>query len=205
MNKLTIYIIIALIIVSLSGTIVVLFNKLHKLDLKYKTEVSNNKSLMEELSGERDNGRLLNLTIEQLRLFQDSISLKLDSIVRENKIKDKELARLLYIETTTKKSDTLRFRDTVFIKDLCLDTLIGDKWFKMNLNLKYPNIISYNVLVRNEYYGIFLYRKETINPPKKCIVARWFQRKQTIVIFDLYNSNPYTETNKKRFIDILKK
>ena len=173
MNKLTIYIIIALIIVSLSGTIVVLFNKLHKLDLKYKT--------------------------------QDSISLKLDSIVRENKIKDKELARLLYIETTTKKSDTLRFRDTVFIKDLCLDTLIGDRWFKMNLNLKYPNIISYNVLVRNEYYGIFLYRKETINPPKKCLVARWFQRKQTVVIFDLYNSNPYTETNKKRFIDILKK
>jgi len=39
------------------------------------------------------------------------------------------------------KRDTIKFRDTIFVKNLKIDTIIGDKWIKKKLHLEYPNVI----------------------------------------------------------------
>ena len=46
--------------------------------------------------------------------------------------------------------DTVRFNDTIFVKDLEVDTIIGDRWIKKHLYLKYPNTIIINEDIYNE-------------------------------------------------------
>ena len=47
-------------------------------------------------------------------------------------------------------------------------------------------------------------KKETINPPKKFFLFRWFQRKHTILEVNMVEKNPYIENKNNRFIEIIK-
>lgn len=46
--------------------------------------------------------------------------------------------------------------------------------------------------------------KQTIDPPKKFFIARWFQRKHTVVEVDVVQENPYCENKEERFIKVIK-
>ena len=48
------------------------------------------------------------------------------------------------------------------------------------------------------------YRKETIDPPKKCFIARWFQKKQEVIEVNVVEKNPYIENKKSKFIEVIK-
>ena len=103
------------------------------------------------------------------------------------------------------KTDTVVFRDTVFAKGVDVDTIIGDKYYTLNLNLKYPNKITTKVGFINEKEVFVSVKKETIDPPYKFFLWRWFQKKQDVAIVDIYDSNPYLEKGKSRFIQVVKK
>ena len=47
------------------------------------------------------------------------------------------------------------------------------------------------------------YKKETINPPKKCWLLRLFQKKHTILEVNVIEKNPYSENKQQRFIEII--
>lgn len=53
-------------------------------------------------------------------------------------------------------------------------------------------------------YIIVGYRKEIIDPPKKCFIARWFQKKHKVVEVNVVEKNPYIENKQQRFIEIVK-
>jgi hypothetical protein len=73
----------------------------------------------------------------------------------------------MIIIDSLKKQDTIRLKDTIFVKDLKIDTIIGDKWIKKKLKLRYPNIIIIDEEIYNEKNISWSNKRETINPPYK--------------------------------------
>ena len=180
MRKL-VYILIG--VVMLSGiSLHLLYNKYQKLNTKYQTSIENIKAFDAELSGLKDDTRVYKLTIEQLNYFNDSIIKKMKVVQKELGIKDKRLQQLQYEASHAQRTDTIILPDTLFLNpQLKLDTIVGDKWFKTNLHLEFPSTITLSPEIELERYTFINGKRETVNPPKKFFLFRWFQKKHTIV------------------------
>lgn len=146
--------------------LIILFLYRSNQENKRQYSISENNYKSELLSKVGEN-RMLQLTLDQFRFQQDSIMQKMDSVIKENKIKDKTIQYLSYQKTETTKTDTIVLRDTVFQKGIDIDTTLLDPYYKLNLKLKYPSSIIVNPSFINENYIISSYKKETIKP-KKC-------------------------------------
>ena len=156
-----------------------------------------------ENSALKDKTRVFELTIDQLNYFSDSILLHMRETQEQLKIKDKTIKQLQYQLSIASKTDTLILRDTIFRdKSFVLDTLFGDKWFRQKLLLKYPNIIASSPQVTLKNHVLIHEEKETIKPPKKFFLWRWFQRKHKVLHVNVYEENPYVKDSISRFIII---
>ena len=181
---------------------------LHKTNVKLKKqielEVNNNKAYSSELSSVKKENLAFKMSIDQLSYYNDSIVTKLRDVQKELKIKDKSLQSLQYLLSQTHKKDSVILYDTIFQPTMPdIDTIVGDRWVSLKLGLRYPNKILWEPTVNNECYVIVHGRKETIKPPKKFFLWRWFQKKQLISVVDVYEKNPYTEQQQQRFIEII--
>ena len=199
MNK---YVIIfILLLIAATGY---LFVENKKLNEKYETSVENIKAYDNILSNTNNENRVLKLTVEQLNYYNDSILQKMNEVRKELKIKDKNLKQMQYLLSEATKKDTIVFRDTLFREPtLDIDTLVGDKWYNIRLGLKYPNLITTNPTFISEKYIIVNKKKETINPPKKFFLFRWFQRKHWVMEVYIKEKNPYIEEIDNKFVEII--
>lgn len=178
-------------------------NKVLREDLSIA--VANEKSLLSENSLLEDKSRGLQFTVDQLEYFRDSLIVKMNEVRKELGVKDKDLKQMQYLLSQAQKKDTIIFRDTIFRSpDLRVDTLLGDKWYQMNLKLRYPSTIITEPKFTSEKYIIVDYRKETVDPPKKCFIGRWFQKKHKVIEVEVVEKNPYIENKQQRFIEIIK-
>lgn len=194
---------VALILI-LGVTTYIQYNNVKELQTELSTSRANEKAFIAENNGLKDQNLAFKFTVEQLNYFNDSLIVKMNEVRRELNIKDKDLKQMQYLLSTARKTDTLRIKDTIFVdKNLQIDTLVGDKWYNLRLGLQYPNIISTTPTFISEKYIIVGSRKETINPPKKCAIARWFQKKHKVVEVEIVEKNPYIENNQQRFIEII--
>lgn len=202
MRKL-VYILIG--VVMLSGiSLHLLYNKYQKLNTKYQTSIENIKAFDAELSGLKDDTRVYKLTIEQLNYFNDSIIKKMKVVQKELGIKDKRLQQLQYEASHAQRTDTIILPDTLFLNpQLKLDTIVGDKWFKTNLHLEFPSTITLSPEIELERYTFINGKRETVNPPKKFFLFRWFQKKHTVVEVNIREMNPYVKNKTQRFIQIV--
>lgn len=165
----------------------------------------NQKAFISENSSLKNENRAFKFTIEQLEYYNDSILKKMNEVRKELNVKDKDLGAMQYILSEASKTDTVEFRDTIFsIPTLNVDTLLGDKWYQINLELRYPNKIITTPKFISEKFVIINYKKETINPPKKCWLLRLFQKKHKVIRVEVVEKNPYIENKKHRFIEIIK-
>ena len=153
------YISIIVVICLLASTLFYQYVKIKDLNVKYITEANNYKASI-------DNSIKLKLTIDQLELQNDSISKKIDSVILSNKIKSKTISSVSYIKQKVSKKDTLIISDTIFVKNLNLDTVIVDKWSRIKIVLKYPSIIALEQQFTNEQYIVSSVKKETVKPKK---------------------------------------
>lgn len=182
-----------------------LYTNNQKLKEEISISMSNQKAFIAENSSLKEENRVFKFTIEQLNHYNDSILQKMNEIRKELKIKDKDLKQMQYLLSETQKKDTIVFRDTLFRKPtLKIDTLLGDRWYQMKLGLRYPSTIITEPKFVSEKYVIVDYKKETINPPKKCAIARWFQKKHKVVEVNVVEKNPYIENKKSKFIEVIK-
>lgn len=166
---------------------------------------NNEKAYAAENSVLKNENIAFQFTIDQLEYFNDSLIIKMDQVRKELNIKDKNLKQMQYLLSKAEKKDTVIFRDTIFYNPyLDKDTIIGDEWYSVNLGLKYPNIITVNPKFKSEKYIIVDYRRETVNPPKKCFIARWFQKKHKVIEVEIVEKNPYINLERQRFIEIIK-
>jgi hypothetical protein len=98
----------------------------------------------------------------------------------------------------------IKLKDTILIKGTKIDTTIQDKWFSIDVKLRYPDTLRISPSFKNEIFVAIHTTRETVEPPKKFFIARWFQKRQTIVVADVEDKNPYTTLGAQRFIQITK-
>lgn len=165
---------------------------------------SNEKAFILENKELKNSSQVFKFTIDQLNYFNDSLNSKLKEVKEELHIKDKNLKQMQYLLSKASRTDTLIVKDTLFVDNkVHIDTLIGDKWYNVKLGLYYPNIITVTPVCVSEKYIILENKKETIQPPKKFFLLRWFQKKHKVVEVIVHEKNPYIENKKQRFIEIL--
>ena len=182
-----------------------LYNRNQDLKEEISVSMTNQKAFITENSSLKEENRAFKFTVEQLNYYNDSILQKMNEVRKELKIKDKDLKQMQYLLSEATKKDTIVFRDTLFREpSLNIDTLIGDKWYNIRLGLKYPNLITTNPTFISEKYIIVNKKKETINPPKKFFISRWFQRKHWVMEVNVKEKNPYIKESNNRFIEFYK-
>lgn len=193
-----------LFIVSLLGIGIYIWNERQDLKKEVCTLRNNQKAFIAENSSLKDESRAFKFTIEQLNYYNDSILQKMNDVRKELKIKDKNIKQLQYLLSVSTKKDTVLFTDTIFRdKSLALDTIIGDKWYNIRLGLKYPNLIYTEPTFTSEKYIIVNKKKETVNPPKKFFLFRWFQRKHWVMEVHIKENNPYIKEIDNKFVEII--
>ena len=193
-----------LFIVSLLGIGIYIWNERQDLKKEVCTLRNNQKAFIAENSSLKDESRAFKFTIEQLNYYNDSILQKMNEVRKELKIKDDNLKQMQYLLSEATKKDTIVFRDTLFREPtLDIDTLVGDKWYNIRLGLKYPNLITTNPTFISEKYIIVNKKKETINPPKKFFLFRWFQRKHWVMEVNIKEKNPYIKEVNNKFVEII--
>lgn len=193
-----------LFIVSLLGIGIYIWNERQDLKKEVCTLRNNQKAFIAENSSLKNESRAFKFTIEQLNYYNDSILQKMNDVRKELKIKDKNIKQLQYLLSVSTKKDTVLFTDTVFRdKSLALDTIIGDKWYNIRLGLKYPNLIYTEPTFTSEKYIIVNKKKETINPPKKFFLFRWFQKKHWVMEVHIKEKNPYIKETNNKFVEII--
>ena len=181
-----------------------LYNRNQDLKEEISVSMSNQKAFIAENSSLKEKNRVFKFTVEQLNYYNDSILQKMNEVRKELKIKDKDLKQMQYLLSEATKKDTIVFRDTLFREPtLDIDTLVGDKWYSIRLGLKYPNLITTNPTFISEKYIIVNKKKETINPPKKFFLFRWFQRKHWVMEVNIKEKNPYIKEVNNKFVEII--
>ena len=182
----------------------ILYNRNQDLKDEISVSMSNQKAFIAENSSLKEENRVFKFTVEQLNYYNDSILQKMNNIRKELKIKDKNLKQLQYLLSVSTKKDTVLFTDTIFRdKSLALDTIIGDKWYNIRLGLKYPFYIYTEPTFTSEKYIIENKKKETVNPPKKFFLFRWFQRKHWVMEVHIKEKNPYIKETNNKFVEII--
>ena len=176
-----------------------------KIEKRWKESTENVKSYSELFSNSENKNKGFKLTIDQLQYFNDSILRELNETRESLKIKDSKLKSLQYLSSTFIKYDTLIIKDTLF-KDpqIQVDTVLSDEWYSIRIGLKYPSTVTVNPMFRSVKHIVVSSRRETVNPPKKFFLFRWFQKKHTILNIDVIEKNPYMKEQNNRYIEIIK-
>lgn len=196
---------IIILIGSLITSTIILYSDNKELKNNLSIAISNEKAFINENTGLKDQNRAFQFTIEQLEYFNDSLMIKMNNVRKELKIKDGKLKQMQYLLAQSSKKDTIFYRDTIF-KDatINMDTILGDKWYKLQLGLRYPNTIIVNPEFTTETNIVWSINKETIKPPHKCWLIRLFQKKHNVLKVDVIENNPYSTVRKSRFIEVIK-
>lgn len=195
---------IVILISLLAVSTYTLYNRNQDLKEEISISMSNQKAFIAENSSLKEENRVFKFTVEQLNYYNDSILQKMNDVRKELKIKDDNLKQMQYLLSEATKKDTIVFRDTLFREPtLDIDTIIGDKWYSIRLGLKYPNLITTNPTFISEKYIIVNKKKETINPPKKFFLFRWFQRKHWVMEVHIKEKNPYIKETNNKFVEII--
>ena len=185
-------------------TSTLLYKKVRHLRANLDILALNQKAFIAENSSLKEQGRVFKFTIEQLGYYNDSVLQEMNKVKRELKVKDKNLQQLQYLLSVSTRKDTVLFTDTIFRdKELALDTVIGDKWYNIRLGLKYPNLIYTEPTFTSEKYIIVNKKRETVNPPKKFFLLRWFQRKHWVMEVHIKEKNPYIKEVNNKFVEIV--
>ena len=197
------YVVIGVIIILITIT-VMLYNSYQDSQKALKESRNNEKAYQIENLNLKDDSRMFMFHIEQLSYYSDSITEKLNAERKNLKIKDNQIIQLQYMLSKVQKVDTITLVDTIFTPTVDLDTTIGDKWYSLNLKLKYPSSIIVAPTFNSEKMVFMYLKKETINPPKKTWFGRLFQKKHKVMEVKVVESNPYIENKQNRFIEIVK-
>ena len=195
--------IIGLIVLLVCSLIYMVYQN-RTLTAKYETSIENIKAYDSQLSGLNNSNKVFKLTIDQLNYFKDSILIKMNEVRKELNIKDSKIKQMQYQLSHVEKPDSVILKDTVFVESFKLDTIIGDEWANTHLIMKYPNYIKFTPKFKLESFLFVESKKETVNPPKKFFLFRWFQKKHNVLHVTVVENNPYVINDRQKFIEIIK-
>lgn len=193
-----------LIVLGVIMTITIMHKQIQSLTDQLSVSISNEKAYAAENSDLNEKNRVFQFTIDQLQYSNDSLNRKIMSVVRESDIKDRNIRSLQYQLEHFSKTDTIVLRDTIFRDPTFrLDTCIMDEWNTSCISLAYPGQIGISNSYVNEKYIIVNSKREPIRP-HKCKFVNFFRKKHTVLEIDVIDKNPYVETERQRFVEIIK-
>lgn len=167
------------------------------LNAKYETAVNNNKAY--------EQGNLqFEMTMRQLGMQMDSISSECMRVKDSLKIKDRKVKEIVYVKSNVYKTDTIAFRDTIIAEGIIKDTMLCDRWYSLDVHVSYPDTIAVTPRFVSEKVIIASTERQTINPPRKFFLFRWFQKKHTVTRVDIVENNPYIDNGTVRDYKIIK-
>ena len=201
-----IYLGISILIIVLFVSIYALFSTKRSADKKWKEAVENAKAYSELFSNSEGKNRAFKLTIDQLKNSNDSIFQELNDARKELKVKDSKLKSLQYVSSSFSKVDTITLKGDTIFKDshVNIDTLLSDEWYSVKVGLKYPSTVTVEPTFKSIKYIVVSTKKETVNPPKRFFLFRWFQKKQIRLNVDVVEKNPYVQNQDNRFVEIVR-
>ena len=164
----------------------------------------NNKAITERYENAKTYEYELQLTINEYKNSNDSLIVRLQNAQKQLNIKDKELLQAQSINTDFIRVDTLILKDTIFVRDLYIDTTIGDKYINNHLILQYPSKIQIESNVKSEKDVFVSKTRETINPRSKWWICRIFQKKHDVIKIEVNENNPYIKSEENIFIRFIK-
>lgn len=201
-----IYLGISILVIVLFVSIYALFSTKRSADKKWKEAVENAKAYSELFSNSESKYRAFKLTIDQLKNSNDSIFQELNEARKELKVKDSKLKSLQYVSSSFSKGDTITLKGDTIFKDshIDIDTLLSDEWYSVKVGLKYPSTVTVEPAFKSIKYIVVSAKKETVNPPKRFFLFRWFQKKQIRFNVDVVEKNPYVQNQDNRFVEIVR-
>lgn len=179
--------------------------KVIAMNSQISTYSANMKAYDAQLSGLKKDNQMLQFTKGQLESLNDSLVDKLLAKSKELGIKTSKIQQLQYLKSKVYVRDSLIYdRDTIFRdQTVHIDTVIGDKWCSTRLRLDYPSSVRLESTVNSEKFIYVVSKRETVNPPKKFFLFRWFQKKHTILEIHVADNNPYITNKEQKFIKII--
>ena len=200
-----IYIGVAVVVILLVLTLGYTVVNSKSLEKKWKEATENVKAYSQQYSTSEKNTRALKLSVEQLESSNDSILQELNSARKELKVKDSKLQSLQYVSSSFAKADTITLVDTLFKdRSIDIDTTLSDEWYSVKVGLKYPSTVTVTPEFKSVKNIVVSSKRETVNPPKKFFLLRWFQKKQTVLNIDVVEKNPYVKDENNRYVEIIK-
>lgn len=199
------YIYIGIVIAVMGYIIGYLINRTINIETKWKNAQETVKAYEQQFNSSETKNRTYKLTIDQIKYSKDSIFRELNSVRKELKIKDSKLKSIQYISSDFVKKDTITLKDTIFRdRKIDIDTLLFDEWYSVKVGLKYPSTVTIKPEFKSKKYIMVSSKKETVNPPSRFFLFRWFQRKHIVLNIDVIEKNPYVHNENNRYVEIVK-
>ncbi len=201
-----IYIGAVVVIILLGLTLALVVDSNRSLEKKWKEATENVKAYSDQYSASENSNRAFKLTVDQLENTNDSIFKELDAARKELKVKDSKLQSLQYVSSSFVKSDTIRIEgDTIFRdREVDIDTTLSDEWYSVRVGLSFPSTVAVKPEFKSVKSIVVSTKRETVNPPKKFFLLRWFQKKQTVLNIDVVEKNPYVKDENNRYVEIVR-
>jgi hypothetical protein len=182
-----------------------MYQRLIKTEAEWKRSEGNVKAYASMFDIKDKQNRALQLTVDELKYSKDSVLQALNETRRQLKIKEKNIKAMQSISSTFQKTDTITFRDTIFKEpDLALDTTLKDKWYSVQVGLRFPSQVTVTPKFISDKHIIVSSKKETVKPPKRFFISRWLQKKHMVLHVDVVENNPYVVEKSSRYIEIVK-
>lgn len=200
-----IYIGIAIVVAALIASLYVTIKKKRAIEKELKNATMNVKTYSNMFSTSQNKNAAFKLTVEQLEQSNDSVFNELNAVRNDLKVKDSKLQSLMHLSSSFSKTDTIILKDTLFRDNsISADTLLSDEWYSVKVGLHYPSTITVSPEFRSMKNIVVSSKRETINPPKKFFLLRWFQKKHTVLNIDVVEKNPYVKDESSRYVEIIK-
>ena len=197
--------IVLAIFVGLVTALSTIVGKYNELNRKYEVAAANIKAYDMQLSDSNEKNIALQLTVDQLNSFQDSIVRELKDTKDKLKIKDKRLKSLQYVKSEFTRTDTIIMNDTIFKEpSFKLEPLLGVEWYNVRIGFEHPSKVAVTPHFKSEKHIVVSTKKETVNPSKKFWLFRLFQKKHLVLKVDVIEKNPYVEGETSKYIEVNK-
>ena len=181
-----------------SNTIKGLSDKNSVLKANEKAYVNATKVWKDESDRHVAESRTFQKTIADQKYENDKITKQQNKLIKDLNLDIKRLKQVGYIST---KIDTVLV-PTEITKDSCYKFEYGPQ-MKASFCIKNKQAF-YKPQISNDVSIFFTDKRETVDPPKKFFIARWFQKKHTIVNATAINSNKFVSTDTLRVTYIIK-
>ena len=100
------------------------------------------------------------------------------------------------------KIDTITVSDTIFVPKVDIDTTIGDYWYNLRLQMKYPSTIVTTPTFNSEQYIYVYNEKKYVGGKSKCFFINWFKKTYISTEVKVEEKNPHIKITNQKFIKI---